>query len=111
MRSGSLALAVRLDELFLKSETWRMLVLSMMSYDSKMIYPDELTMTEHMRTSANFSTPPSPGQWMGLWLLPWTTEQGGVRKVVLSVLERPLDVIMWTVTLYLQENIRPGRFM
>lgn len=56
-------------------------------------------------------SPPSPGQGMCLWVLLRMVAQDGVRKVVLSSLERLLDLSMWTVTLYLQENSRPGRLM
>lgn len=48
---------------------------------------------------------------MGLRLLLLMVAQDGVRNVTLSSLERLLDFIMWTVTLYLQENSRPGRLM
>lgn len=56
-------------------------------------------------------SPPSPGQGMCLWVLLLIVAQDGVRKVVLSSLERLLDLSMWRVTLYLQENSRPGRLM
>lgn len=55
--------------------------------------------------------PPSVGQLMCLWFLPFSAEQGGVVKNMLSAFKWPLDLAGCIVTLYLHENNKPGRIM